>query len=99
MVTVSLRLAEAAFQHELYRILHSMFRNQAIKILTETRVVSNSDKHYTFYCQIVLMNYFLGMFGLNNFQDFWYTLPKFRIFYTEIEFQINKTFKIKDILQ
>lgn len=43
LVTYSKGLAEAAFHFELYRILHSMVGSQ-VTILTETRVVSNSDQ-------------------------------------------------------
>ena len=43
LVTYSKGLAEATVHAELYRILHALFRNQSITILTETRVVSCSD--------------------------------------------------------
>ena len=43
LVVYSKGLAEAALHAELYRILHSFFRNQPVAILTETRVVTSSD--------------------------------------------------------
>jgi hypothetical protein len=43
LVGYSKGLAEAALHAEMYRILHSFFRNQSVTVLTETRVVSSSD--------------------------------------------------------
>jgi hypothetical protein len=43
LVAYSKGLAEAAVHFQLYRILHSFFRNQSVVVLTECRVVALSD--------------------------------------------------------
>ena len=54
-------MAEATVHAELYRILHALFRNHPIIILTETRVVSSADRRMR--CDIWMKTSF-AEFGL-----------------------------------
>jgi hypothetical protein len=53
-------LSEAAIHAEIYRILHSLFRNQHVRILTETKVVKSSDMR----CDIWIKTQALTEFGI-----------------------------------
>lgn len=50
-------LSEASIHAEIYRVLHSLFRNQPIRILTETRVVKDSDMRCDIWLKLALLEF------------------------------------------